>query len=169
MYCCSYVLLFPLLRYVLLAVFLTIFLSSCIGDGEPDRDFPALGPDKLMSDFNLDEYCICVVEGRRRAATGPGTSSIARPAGNTAVTDNSISTFTPPLPHLMPSSVAGSGMPRSNSGGLLATASSYAQSALNSYTGRQRDDTADTLGVIRGRTRTSSKMSYDSFQTHTVC
>eukprot|EP00601_Ochromonadales_sp_CCMP2298_P012371 CAMPEP_0173260326 /NCGR_PEP_ID=MMETSP1142-20121109/25512_1 /TAXON_ID=483371 /ORGANISM="non described non described, Strain CCMP2298" /LENGTH=526 /DNA_ID=CAMNT_0014195051 /DNA_START=42 /DNA_END=1623 /DNA_ORIENTATION=+ len=32
------------------------------GDGEPDRDFPALDPEKPLSDFNLDEYCLCEVE-----------------------------------------------------------------------------------------------------------
>jgi hypothetical protein len=34
------------------------------GDGEPDRDFPALVLDKRLSDYNLDEFCLCELETR---------------------------------------------------------------------------------------------------------
>jgi hypothetical protein len=32
------------------------------GDGEPDRDFPALDLSKKLKNFNLDDYCLCEIE-----------------------------------------------------------------------------------------------------------
>jgi len=42
---------------------ISLLLHDASGDGEPDRDFPALELKKYLSDFNLDEYCLCEVEG----------------------------------------------------------------------------------------------------------
>eukprot|EP01039_Chlorochromonas_danica_P000097 gene97-104_t len=33
------------------------------GDGEPDRDFSAFDNEKILKQYELDEYCICEVEG----------------------------------------------------------------------------------------------------------
>lgn len=138
------------------------------GDGEPDRDFPALGSEKLLSDFNLDEYCICVVEGRRArsgttSARGGGATANNNNTGNT-MTDNSMSTFSPAVP-----SSGMSGLRQSPSLGLLSSAGG---GGGGSTTGRARDDTGDTLGERthrdRDRTRTSSKQSEDSFQNSAI-
>lgn len=135
----------------------------CAGDGEPDRDFPALGAEKLLSDFNLDEYCICVVEGRRpRSATTSARAGAANTA-NTA-TDNSMSTFSPPLPSALPSN---GGMRQSMSAGHLHSVTSFGLLSLaGGSTGRTRDDTGDTFGggqTRKDRCRSSSKQSDDSF------
>ena len=33
--------------------------SVLLGDGEPDKDFPALDRNKNLKGFNLTEYCLC--------------------------------------------------------------------------------------------------------------
>jgi len=50
------------------------------GDGEPDRDFPAMELDKMLSDFNLDEYCLCDAEGGGGDGGGVGAPPPAAPA-----------------------------------------------------------------------------------------
>jgi hypothetical protein len=124
------------------------------GDGEPDRDFPALGAEKLLSDFNLDEYCICAVEGRKRAATA--TSSGVRGTAQTTM-----DTFSPPMPHVISGLSGIGGMRQSASAGAL---SSGGLSGLGGGgSSRNRDDTVDTF-ANRQRARSSSKQSYDSFE-----
>lgn len=134
----------------------------CVGDGEPDRDFPALGSEKLLSDFNLDEYCICVVEGRRpRSGTGGARAGTTT---NTA-TDNSMSTFSPALP-----STGTLGMAQSASAGQLRSVNSFGLlSSAGGSTTRTRDDTGDTFVGRKERARSSSKQSYDSFQNTVSC
>lgn len=135
-------------------------MNPCVlslGDGEPDRDFPALDPEKLLSDFNLDEYCLCVVEGRRRTATGPGAG-----ARGTANTTADTATFTPPFG---PGAVSGlSGIP---SGGGLSHAGSNPQlswgAGSSALAGSSRD-ALDPNSVRRERDRSASKQSDDSFQ-----
>jgi hypothetical protein len=54
-----------------------------------------LGHEKLLSDFNLDEYCICVVENRRRASTAAktGVTMLGASVGMSAAMVGSKSTF----------------------------------------------------------------------------
>lgn len=136
------------------------------GDGEPDRDFPALGAEKLLSDFNLDEYCICTVEGRKRASTGQGLRSTAN-----TLTDQTNQGSVP----LNNGSRGISGnfggtIPHSNSASMLSSATQTFMGMNNiggmsthSGGGRNRDDTGNTLGR-QDRTRSYSRQSYDSFQ-----
>lgn len=158
------------------------------GDGEPDRDFPALGLEKLLSDFNLDEYCICVIEGRKRASTnldnltaqGSTTSRAISAGGGGTANGNGRGTFgaldgaqsTFGLSNFQTSgrpTMSGntSTLVQSNSAGQLRSSLSYnnlAGMSSNSRGGRDRDDTGNTLGGRQDRTRSYSKQSYDSFQ-----
>jgi len=164
--------------------------SSSTGDGEPDRDFPALGLEKLLSDFNLDEYCICVIEGRKRASTNldsmlsqGATNTRAISAGGVAGGGNTAgrgtfgnmdgaqSTFglsnfqTSGRPTI--SSGNTNTLVQSNSAGQLRSSMSYNNlTGMSSHSrgGRDRDDTGNTLGGRQDRTRSYSKQSYDSFQ-----
>ena len=47
---------FPLLPLTRNTHGTTVFL---LGDGEPDKDFPALDRTKIIKQFNLNEYCLC--------------------------------------------------------------------------------------------------------------
>jgi len=155
------------------------------GDGEPDRDFPALGNEKLLSDFNLDEYCICAVEGRRRASTNldSGRAGPAAATGNSrgSMLGNTFGeSISGNMSALQTSNSRGQGqyqftpgnfgatIPHSNSAGQLSSAA-MTFSALNytSNRSRERDDTgysSQSSGARQDRTRTYSKASYDSFQ-----
>lgn len=161
-----------------------VYCDYYSGDGEPDRDFPALGLEKLLSDFNLDEYCICVIEGRKRASTnldnmtsqGNTTRAVSAGGGGTAgrgtfgTLDGAQSTFG--LSNFQSSgrpTISGNSntLVQSNSAGQLRSSMSYNNlTGMSSHSrgGRDRDDTGNTLGGRQDRTRSYSKQSYDSFQ-----
>lgn len=42
------------------------------GDGEPDRDFPALGLTQRLGELGIDEVCICEIDGGRGGGGGGG-------------------------------------------------------------------------------------------------
>lgn len=48
------------------------------GDGEPDRDFPALERTKQLKNFNESEYCLCEIEDEDEDFQG-GTSTLSTP------------------------------------------------------------------------------------------
>jgi hypothetical protein len=131
-------------------------IALITGDGEPDRDFPALGAEKLLSDFNLDEYCICAVEGRKRAATGTS----AGPRGTAQTTTDTLS---PPMPHVISGLSGIGGIRQSVSAGALSLGGLSGMGGSSSKN-RDRDDTVDTVSNRQGRARSSSKQSYDSFE-----
>lgn len=58
------------------------------GDGEPDRDFPALGLTQRLGELGIDEVCICVIEGRGgghpAGIAAQASSSSKRGGGNAA-------------------------------------------------------------------------------------
>jgi hypothetical protein len=163
--------------------------AHCVtGDGEPDRDFPALDPSKLLSDFNLDEYCLCVVEGRRRAATGPSSNSTGSTGPRATVnTTMDTATFSPSFGARnvssglsVPSASAGGtapatgGMRHSSSAGQLSVLtglSSSGNSGSGSGSGGKhvKDDAADLYNMRRDRentdrARSQSKQTDDSFE-----
>jgi hypothetical protein len=48
------------------------------GDGEPDRDFPALGLTQRLGELGIDEVCVCEIEGRGGGGGGLGGKSSSR-------------------------------------------------------------------------------------------
>lgn len=55
------------------------------GDGEPDRDFAAFEPDKPLKQYDLDEYCLCIVEDRAAEYFTPAGDRYSSPTNQQSV------------------------------------------------------------------------------------
>lgn len=55
-----------------------IFLAS-LGDGEPDRDFPAYNGEQRLRDIQSDEFCLCELEDRQPIRTYSYNDSLFSP------------------------------------------------------------------------------------------